>query len=428
VQSRLVFADPLVRFDSVRATGPLTSMTVNAGQPGQVVLSAFTLSNAPTGLVPLARLSFTVVGPVGTAARTRTLDLEVGAGDLETLIDSMVRVTEDTLFIRSGSTANAPPTAEAGGPYSGTAASAVALSGAGSTDGDGSIAAYGWTFGDGQSGTGQTVSHAYAQAGTYTATLTVTDDDGATDTDQATVTITAVGNQPPVAEANGPYAGTEGTLVGFTAAGSFDPDGQVTGYNWAFGDGGTGTGASPTHAYAAAGSFTVTLTVTDDDGATDTDQATVTVTTGGGDTSFTWAGAFGTMNPVDSIVALTLTLDLTADIPETAGPEQLASWVVDSLKWNPAVLQYASFTFGSGAGGSVNPTYAAQGKLSLTGALPSPASAVIAIGTIRFKVIGGASAATVTATALGPLRAPAGLGSFDYRPKTAVAEAAYTVP
>jgi PKD repeat protein len=305
---------------------------------------------------------------------------------------------------------------------------AVSLSAAGSGDPDGTIVSYAWAYGDGQSGTGSSASHVYAQAGVYTATLTVTDDDGATDTDQATVTIGAAGNQPPTADANGPYAGTVGTPIGFSATGSTDPDGSISGYSWTFGDGGSAAGASPQHAYAAAGSYTAVLTVTDDDGATDTDQATVTVTTGGGGTPLTWAGAFGAMNPVDSIVVLTITLDLTTDISETAGPEQLATWVVDSLKWDPAVLQYASFNFGSGAGGSVNPTFAAQGKLSLTGALPSPGTGVVAIGTVRFKAIGNSATNTTTLTRLGPIRAPVSLGSFDYRPRIALLEGSFTVP
>jgi PKD repeat protein len=426
--SNLTFDPAAVRFDSIVTAGPLNQLTANLPQPNVLAWVAYTTSAPPRGEVPLVRVYFTAVGVAGTSARTRTAVVEVAAGDGETLLDTLVRVVEDTLFIRTGASANSPPTADAGGPYAGTAGVPVTLSGTGSSDADGSLASYGWTFGDGQSGGGQTVSHSYAQAGTYTATLTVTDDDGATDTDQATVTIVTAGNQSPVAQANGPYAGTVGTPIGFSAAGSADPDGTIVSYGWAFGDGGTGTGLSPQHSYAAAGAYTAILTVTDDDGATDTAQAAVTVSAGSSGTPLTWAGAFGAVTPSDSIVALVLTLDLTADVPETAGPEQLASWVVDSLKWNPAVLQYFSFTFGAGAGGSVNPTFAAQGKLSLTGALPVPASGVVAIGTVRFKVIGGSSATVTTLTRLGPVRAPASLGSFDYRPRIAIAEATLTVP
>lgn len=66
--------------------------------------------------------------------------------------------------------------------------------------------------------------------------------------------------------------------VAVDAAGSTDPDGTITSYGWAFGDGGTATGRTAGHTYAAAGTYPVTLTVTDDDGATATRTTSVTVT------------------------------------------------------------------------------------------------------------------------------------------------------
>jgi PKD repeat protein len=238
-------------------------------------------------------------------------------------------------------------------------------------------------------------------------------------------------NQPPTAEANGPYAATAGTPVAFTAAGSNDPDGTIVGWSWTFGDGGAATGPAPSHVYTAAGSYAAVLTVTDNLGATDTDAATVTVTAPGQTTPFTWTGAFGTINPVDSVVALTLTLDLTTDIVETAGTEQLATWVVDSLKWNTAVLRYHAFNWGPGGAGVVNPTDAlTQGKLVFS-SFTMPAtnnSGVIALATIRFKVIGAPASSTTTVTALGPLTGTAATGAYPYRPRTRVQEATLAVP
>src|ERR1019366_8159011 len=54
---------------------------------------------------------------------------------------------------------------------------------------------------------------------------------------------------PPKANAGGPYTGTVGTPVSFTAAGSSDPQGQALTYSWDFGDGIKGTGVTTTHTY-----------------------------------------------------------------------------------------------------------------------------------------------------------------------------------
>jgi PKD repeat protein len=81
-------------------------------------------------------------------------------------------------------------------------------------------------------------------------------------------------NDPPVAQAS---ATCDVLDCDFSAAGSSDPDGTITSYDWDFGDGTTGSGALVSHTYAASGTYTTTLTVTDDDNATTTDTVTVTV-------------------------------------------------------------------------------------------------------------------------------------------------------
>jgi PKD repeat protein len=54
--------------------------------------------------------------------------------------------------------------------------------------------------------------------------------------------------------------------VSFDASGSVDSDGQITAYDWAFGDGGTATGETAVHTYSSAGTYTITLRVCDNDG------------------------------------------------------------------------------------------------------------------------------------------------------------------
>ncbi|NIM06605.1 MAG: PKD domain-containing protein, partial [Armatimonadetes bacterium] len=95
---------------------------------------------------------------------------------------------------------------------------------------------------------------------------------------RAALNATLVPNNPPVADANGPYTGTEDIAVTFDGSGSYDPDSDPLTYSWNFGDGNSGSGVSPTHAYTAGGTYTVTLVVNDgrDDSAADTTTVTVT--------------------------------------------------------------------------------------------------------------------------------------------------------
>lgn len=95
---------------------------------------------------------------------------------------------------------------------------------------------------------------------------------------EATVNITiTLPNQPPVADAGGPYEAVAGTETVFDGSGSSDPNGTIASYDWDFGDGGTGTGMNPTHTYLTSGTFNVELTVTDDEDADDDDTTSTEV-------------------------------------------------------------------------------------------------------------------------------------------------------
>jgi PKD repeat protein len=411
----------------------LTNLTVNASTPGSITFGNFTTGTPPKGLIGVARFTFQVKSATGTSATATQLQI-AAAGDGFTALDTLFRVVEDTFTVGAGS-GNQSPTAQAGGPYSGAAGASISLSSSGSSDADGSIVSYAWTFGDGGTSTVANPTHTYAAAGSFTATLTVTDNQGATGTDQATVTVTGGGgggNLSPAAVAGGPYSAQAGSAISFSSAGSNDPDGSIASYSWDFGDGGSSTLANPGHIYAAAGSFTATLTVTDNLGATGTAQATVTVTPASS-TPFAWTSSFGGLESGLNTYPLTITLNLAQDISQTSGPEALGSFAVDSLTWDPAVLQYFSLSFGSG-GGSFNTTDAVGGckcKLIFSGA-PSVGSnsGVVAIATVRFRPAAGAvsGASTTTKTGLGPVLSTAALGSFNYSSLISVVEGTLTLP
>ncbi len=87
------------------------------------------------------------------------------------------------------------------------------------------------------------------------------------------------GNRFPTANANGSYSAIEGSLVGFSAVGSSDPDPSSTlTYSWNFGDGTAGSGIAPSKSYLQNGTYTVSLTVTDQLGASHTVLTTATIT------------------------------------------------------------------------------------------------------------------------------------------------------
>jgi PKD repeat protein len=428
-QGEIRYDPAVLRFESFQAVpGGFDGPLWNNVQSG--VLAGLSLDNSglgKTGVIPVVELEFTVVGASGTRAITRTTVTEVVSASFEEYRDS-TRVIEDTLQIGAGGGGgtNQAPVAAANGPYSGTVGAAITFSSTGSSDPDGSIANFGWSFGDGSSGTGATVTHAYAAAGTYAVTLTVTDDRGATDSDQATVTVvgnSGGANQPPVAEAGGPYSGTVGSAITFLSAGSTDPDGSITSHQWSFGDGGSASGVSATHTYQTAGSYTATLTVTDDQGATASDQAAVTVSPPSAQQPFVWAYSVAAPDQ-NGVVAVTITYDLRANISETPGPEALQNWTVSSLEWDPAVMEYFAFNFGPNGGGTVNPTNAPQGRLSFSGTQPTTHnSGVMTLATIRFRLIGPTGSSTTTRTTLGTLVSTPQNGSYNYTSRTRVVEA-----
>ncbi|UWG48571.1 Cell surface protein [Halanaeroarchaeum sp. HSR-CO] len=127
---------------------------------------------------------------------------------------------------------------------------------------------------------------------TSTATPTTTTATTTTTTPTTTTTTTTAPNDPPNANAGGPYTVEKKGEISLDGAGSEDPDGSIETYAWEIvtegGNVGSLSGAdTATPTYSAPNGnvpdgVTVRLIVTDNDGATDTETESITVQVGRG--------------------------------------------------------------------------------------------------------------------------------------------------
>ena len=157
----------------------------------------------------------------------------------------------------------------------------VTFDASGSSDPDGSIVAYDWKI-ERSSGTdyfdGQTVTVAFDTGGDYDVTLTVTDNGEQSTTKTQTVTV-----QNGAPEANfewSPDPPNPDEDVTFDASAAWDPDGEVTEYDWEI-ERSSGTdyleGKTTTVAFEEVGTYDVSLTVTDNGETSTTTTEAVTV-------------------------------------------------------------------------------------------------------------------------------------------------------
>lgn len=402
------------------------------------------------GVLQLVRASFRVKAgatPGCLASRTNVgaqVPGEFLSGGFANLLPQ-TQVLDDNLAIVAGGALpgpNTPPIARPGGPYSAVVGQAVTFDGAQSSDADGRIVSYSWNPGDGGSAlTGPSPSKVYAAAGTYTLRLTVVDDDGASGSASTTVSVSSgsgggPANVPPVARAGGPYTATVNVPLTLNGTGSSDSDGAIVSYSWNLGNGqGPVTGASPTVSFASPGSYTVTLTVTDDDGATGSATSTVTVSagSGGGGDGVPLRMVFQP-GAVAGTIDLLVYLDLSADRPETPGPERLQSWSLARLEWNERVLRYRSFTTGTGWG-VIRPALSGTNATTGLRTLSTPTSEFAGSGTnngdlvllarIGFDAVGAPGTSTTTVTTPGVLLSQSG---FSYVTLVRVQEGTYSRP
>ncbi len=140
-------------------------------------------------------------------------------------------------------------------------------------DPDGFIVSYLWDFQEATS-TLQNPTHAFTRSGTYNVILTVVDNDGDQGSFAREITVL---HAPPQVNFNWtPLVPTAETPVQFTDL-SVPTEGQVTQWNWDFGDSGRSSAANPTHTYAQSGTYAVRLLVTDSSGSTGAVTKSLTV-------------------------------------------------------------------------------------------------------------------------------------------------------
>ncbi len=143
-----------------------------------------------------------------------------------------------------------------------------------STISSGSIVQYNWNFGNGATSSVQNPTYSYTIPGTYQVKLVVTSNNGCKDS----LTQIILVNPQPVGinfTINNSSQCFSGNSFSFNATASVS-SGNITSYNWNFGDGTTATGATATHSYTAAGTYQVKLVVTTDQGCKDSIVQNVT--------------------------------------------------------------------------------------------------------------------------------------------------------
>jgi PKD repeat protein len=165
-----------------------SDMTVNEGASDTQQLTA-TDADLPANTLTFSKLS----GPLFvTISASGLVTVAPGSSDAG-VYPVMARVSDGTAndtktFNVTVVNVNNAPTADAGGPYSGSTGANIAFDGSGSSDPDGDALTYAWDFGDGGTSTVVNPTHAYAVAGTYTVVLTVSDG-SLSDDDTTTATV-----------------------------------------------------------------------------------------------------------------------------------------------------------------------------------------------------------------------------------------------
>ncbi len=248
------------------------------------------------------------------------------------------------------------------------------------------ITSYQWDFGDGSptvTTTNPTTTHSYSSSGTFNVTLTVTDPLGASASASRSIQVsTSPTNVPPIAlftfTPSNPIAQQP---VSFDASASYDPDGQVTGYSWKFGDGSplvNSTAPTVTHSFVSYGTYHVTLFVTDNGAATSSVIHDVTVASPMFDYSLSNSGPVSIQKGMSGSV--TVTTKLTS-----GGAQSVALSCVTPL---PSGISCTSF----------NPGSVIPSSSGATSTLTISVASSVVPGSYSVKVTGLPLGATTTPT------------------------------
>jgi parallel beta-helix repeat protein len=167
-----------------------------------------------------------------------------------------------------------PPTADAGGPYSGIVNTPISFDGSGSSIHyiNGSITKYEWKFfgDDTWHDLGSKPTHTYSSVGTYFVSLRVTDTSGYQGINSTSATITTTNSPPGTPRISGPESGQLNTVYTYSIT-STDPDGNNVHFLIDWGDGttmtspvvGSGDAYEVSHSWTTAGVHTITVTAKD---------------------------------------------------------------------------------------------------------------------------------------------------------------------
>jgi len=220
--------------------------------------------------------------PASTTASTDVLGAMVSCS-----LDGNVANAFPISAVQQDISLGSPPTADAGGPYTGSEGTGITFDGSGSSDADpGTTLSYRWDFDSNGSwdtawSDDPTATHTWTDDRSGTATLEVSDTIDTT-TDTASVTVS---NVAPSVDAGGPYSVVEGSSIVLAGTAS-DPAGANDPLTcaWDFDRDGIfddATGLTPSFDAAAMDgpvTLIVSLRVDDGDGGIVADDATVEVT------------------------------------------------------------------------------------------------------------------------------------------------------